>query len=72
MADDIDRAMEQEQKTLEVAISAAQKPEKYLPFTGYCYYCSDPIDMGKRFCDNLCRDDYDYEQSRKVGNINAD
>jgi len=28
--------------------------------------------MGKRFCDNLCRDDYDYEQSRKVGNINAD
>ena len=33
--------------------------------TGYCLYCEEPTDSGKRWCCPECRDDWEYEQLRK-------
>jgi hypothetical protein len=57
--DEIDRAQELQEQALQNALKG--RPER-LPATGYCYYCSEEISAGKRFCDEYCRDDFDKEQ----------
>lgn len=60
--DDMDRASAQEELARETAIAAA-KLKPALPATGYCYFCSEPISMGERWCDRHCRDDWEREQA---------
>jgi hypothetical protein len=29
--------------------------------TGFCLFCDDPVDPGRRWCDAQCRDDWQLE-----------
>lgn len=59
IADEMDRASIEEQRTLERCIEAAKKPSKPpLPVVGSCYNCDEELGPGQRFCDSDCREDY--------------
>lgn len=58
MADEIDRANDRAQQSLELNIQAARSSSPILPAIGSCYNCDEPITEGKRFCDAACRDDW--------------
>lgn len=34
-----------------------------LPVTGHCYYCDEDVKQPLVFCDALCRDDWEREQT---------
>ena len=40
-----------------------------LPAVGQCYSCSAPVDAGRRFCDEECRED--YERAERVRRMNG-
>ncbi len=65
MTDENDRASLLEELAKDLAVKKA-KSTPYLPATGYCYYCSETIGMGQRWCDSYCRDDWQHEQQRKA------
>lgn len=56
--DDADRAQQVEELQREVAVQAAREALPALPDVGYCYYCDEATERGKRFCDDDCRDDW--------------
>jgi hypothetical protein len=60
MADDIDKANDQVQKTLDSTLRAMRKnsgePPKTL--TGKCIWCEEPIRDNRRWCSAECRDTY--------------
>lgn len=58
MADDIDRASEQEAKQRDAAINNARASTKYIAATGYCLECGAKVGAEMRWCDNFCRDDW--------------
>jgi hypothetical protein len=38
-----------------------------LPAVGQCYFCAEPVDDGRRFCDAECREDYERaERARRM------
>lgn len=41
----------------------SRKPEAAA--TGYCLYCAETLDTGKRWCDGDCRDGWERERRRK-------
>lgn len=45
--------------------SLKQKPQRFSPQKGHCLYCRAKIDHGS-FCDELCKEDYDFEQEIRV------
>jgi hypothetical protein len=65
MADDVDRATANAELALEAAL---QHRKPTLPSTGYCYYCSDDVHVGARFCSPECRDDYEREETLRARN----
>lgn len=69
LADAVDRAaLEAERdiaQALERAKAGAAKP---LPYIGRCYNCSEPLPDQLRFCDEFCREDYDYREARRKVN----
>ncbi|MNY46649.1 hypothetical protein D3C86_1818480 [compost metagenome] len=68
-ADPSDLASEEEQRLRDEQIRAAlNKPVETLPAKGFCHYCDDPVGAGARFCSPECRDDHDYEKTRKAIN----
>ena len=56
--DDADKAQRFEELEREAAVQAARESLPALPDVGYCYYCNEPTERGKRFCDDDCRDDW--------------
>lgn len=62
--DEIDRAQEEQERSINAAMLARDKTE--LTDTGFCYYCSDPVKQG-HFCDVDCRDD--YQQLNRDNNV---
>lgn len=62
--DNADRA----QRDLEILERArrykrdAQK--KKVISTGYCLFCGEPLEAGRRWCDADCRDDWQKESDR--------
>lgn len=69
--DPVDRASHEGQLELERALAAAkakQAAERPLPYKGTCYNCDEPLDRGERFCDEDCRDDYDWRTKRRSAN----
>ena len=70
MADICDKAQDHYEKSMATALeklsvkaNAAEAKQ-----TGYCQACGDPIAKGSanlRFCDVVCRDDYDEELAAK-------
>jgi len=60
--DDADYASDREDIAREQAIAAVRRRKNELPPIGFCYYCSEPVPAGSRFCDASCRDDHETEQ----------
>lgn len=68
-ADPADEATEAAAENLERSIAQAlNNAPPPLPAKGSCYYCSEPLDGGLRFCDEYCREDYDYMMTRRKVN----
>lgn len=68
-ADILDVATQAEIRATEAAVQAAlQATEKNLPATGLCHYCHEPVVADSRFCDEFCRDDYEYLKERRKAN----
>lgn len=64
MADEIDQANERNDARLQQSLNNID-PAPQLPAIGQCHFCFEPLNDGSRFCDNECRDDYDYMQKRR-------
>lgn len=62
MADIIDHAHETEQLFFRAAL-AARRPEGPQP-NGRCHTCGAPIADGYRFCNAVCRDEYERDRKR--------
>ena len=63
--DNADRA-DREDIAREQAIAAVRRRSKELAPIGFCYYCSEPVPAGSRFCDADCMMDFqDEEDARK-------
>lgn len=61
MSDSIDDANDTAELHLTAAL-ASKKPSGPQPM-GKCHYCDEPLtDPAARWCDALCRDDWEYEQ----------
>lgn len=58
MADDIDKAQDQEQMTRDAILRAARDDKPHAECTGYCLQCGEPVEAPRRWCDNQCRDDW--------------
>jgi hypothetical protein len=63
--DEHDKASELEDLQREIAIQEVRRNVWRLPYLGYCYYCSEATEAGRRFCDEYCREDYETEQLLK-------
>ena len=63
--DDADRA-DREDIIREQAIAAVRRRSKELAPIGFCYYCSEQVPAGSRFCDASCMAGWqDEEDARK-------
>ncbi len=60
--ENLDRAAEHAEHFLQVSL-LNRKPSGPVA-NGFCHYCSSPTAPGLRWCDALCRDDYEKEQRR--------
>jgi hypothetical protein len=61
VADDIDRAQQEEEFFLTRAMAATKRPG--LVACGRCHYCNENVEPGALFCGPECRDDFDHEQA---------
>lgn len=60
---DFDKASDLEQFQRDQALEQ-RKPEGPKA-CGFCWSCEEPLSAGLRFCDALCRDEWEDEQSRR-------
>lgn len=68
-ADPIDKASAIAEESLRLAIEEAKaNAPRPLLANGTCYYCSESLEQGHRFCDEFCREDYDYMMTRRKAN----
>lgn len=66
--DDVDRTAERSEREAPLLLRAAKKPEGPKP-TGFCCWCSEALQStDARFCDEYCRDDYEYSRKRSAIN----
>lgn len=64
MADEADRAAVIEQRDRENAIAAARASKK-LEATGFCLWCEEPLEEGRRFCDKGCAEDFEFRGQKR-------
>lgn len=64
LPDESDVATQLEERFIAEAIKRTQNA-KPLRDTGFCLYCDEPAEAGRRFCDSACRDDHEHEQRMK-------
>lgn len=62
MSDDIDRAQNEVERSLGEAMRM-RKPAGPSP-TGRCLYCDNLLEPGRRWCDSICRDDWEAENAK--------
>ncbi len=67
--DDADRTEERQEREAPFLFRAAMKPAGP-QLTGFCSWCEEEIGNQSRFCDQYCRDDWQFAQARKK--INGD
>ena len=68
-SDILDVASSQTQKELESILKAhRERSEPNMTPKGTCYYCDEPNNKQLVFCDEYCRDDYDYDKQRRKAN----
>lgn len=62
MADDIDRAQNEVDRSLAEALRK-RRPAGPAP-TGHCLYCDEPVDEDHRWCSIECREGWEREATR--------
>jgi hypothetical protein len=62
MSDDIDRAQNEVERSLGEAMRL-RKPAGPAP-TGRCLYCDEIVPDTHRWCDSVCRDDWEAEHAK--------
>ena len=57
------------QKDIETLAALAEhhKQEPTAKETGYCLFCGEPLEKGRRWCDAYCRDDWEKLNKMKGG-----
>jgi len=61
MGDLADLAQAQSERIEELRLKNHRLQDKNAPFpTGVCIYCGEPVTEGLRWCDQECRDDWEY------------
>jgi len=62
MADEIDRAQNEVERSLGEALRVRRPvgPSS----TGRCLYCDNLLDRGRRWCDSICRDDWEADHAK--------
>lgn len=70
MSDDIDRAVDLNEKLLEAKIAKQRvaSQSRSLHPVGTCYYCNCQVNRGQLFCDSICGEDYESEQEARRRN----
>lgn len=63
MSDDADKSDQRIEEAVADGIAAARRAT-VLPPIGECYYCQEPVDAVKRFCNKECAEDYELEQAQ--------
>lgn len=66
--DDADYASDREDIAREQAIAAVRRRSKELAPIGFCYYCSEPVPAGSRFCDASCMTGWQEEEDARKRN----
>lgn len=59
--DIVDRALDESERHLTIAIKNARSANKSSVYTGHCRHCNDAITKGL-FCNDWCSSDYEDEQ----------
>lgn len=68
-SDILDIASGQTQRELDDIIAAhLARTEKYIKPKGTCHFCDEKVPAAMTFCDEFCRDDYQYIEERKKAN----
>jgi hypothetical protein len=65
MADEIDLASDREEIARQSAMLTSRKPETNIGANGRCHECGAPVLPGMRWCDALCRDDWEADPANK-------
>ena len=67
MADEADQSVETQQLALERALHNQRTAAQHARMRpkGACHFCDEPVATQILFCDEDCRDDYDYEQQQR-------
>lgn len=60
--DIIDAAQRAEEFELKNALQTAKRNTPKIIATGFCLSCEQPVEDGRRWCDAVCRDDWESEQ----------
>ena len=63
MADILDQADTQVEYALKSALSN-KKPEPSKIYTGHCWFCENPVEEPKRWCDAYCRDFWERDNNQ--------
>ena len=66
MADIADKANDQAQLILDKQIEIAKgaKLDIFPNESGQCWYCDEPVEGGKRWCESSCRDLYEQQMGK--------
>jgi hypothetical protein len=62
--DEIDRANERAAQFLAHSLANAAKAPMLPPSTGLCFNCEEPVQVGERFCNCDCRNDWQLRQPK--------
>lgn len=66
MPDDVDVTTEREEKMM--ALLRRRVPVNELEPTGGCHWCGEPVEHPKKFCDQLCAED--FENHKRMQRLN--
>ena len=66
MPDQLDRAEEEIEADLAESLRHRRKPAPEA--CGACFYCTEPLPPGQRFCDASCRDLWQDEENHRAMN----
>lgn len=64
MSDKADDANALVELQLQVAMASRERAVMR-PFTGCCYWCREPVEAPRIFCDADCRDDFERDAATK-------
>jgi len=67
MSDEVDQAQEMSQDFCDRAIEANRRPIRKLQPRQKCYNCDTAVEGNRLFCDDECREDWEFRMTRVRG-----